>query len=136
MWFLDHAWLIPLLPRIGFAVILLFGKRLPMKGAEVGIGTLGASLVFAVGTVYQWVQRVDDANGTHGGALGALGALGRSVVPAASGGESTAYVAPVIHRWTWWSVGDLKFSIGIQVDGLSVTLMFVVALIATLIEIY
>jgi NADH-quinone oxidoreductase subunit L len=136
MWFLDHAWLIFLIPSIGFAVILLFGKRLPMKGAEVGIGTLGASLVLAIGAVYQWVQRVDEANGTHGGALGALAALGRSVVPTASGGESTAYVAPVIHRWTWWSSGAFKFTIGIQVDGLSVTLMFVVALIATLIELY
>jgi NADH-quinone oxidoreductase subunit L len=136
MWFLDHAWLIPLIPSIGFVVILLFGKRLPMKGAEVGIGTLGASLVLAIGVVYQWVQRVNDATGSSGGAFGALGALGRSIVPAAASSESSAYVAPVIHRWTWWQISDFKFTIGIQVDGLSVTLMFVVALIATLIEIY
>ena len=36
-WFLEHAWLIPIVPAIGFALIILFGKRLPMKGSEIGI---------------------------------------------------------------------------------------------------
>ena len=70
-WFLENAWLIPLIPGIGFAVILLFGKRLPMQGAEVGIGTMAAALVLATGTAYQWIQRVDSAAGAEGeGALG------------------------------------------------------------------
>ena len=34
-WFLEHAWLIPIIPVIGFAIIILFGKRLPMKGSEI-----------------------------------------------------------------------------------------------------
>ena len=50
--------------------------------------------------------------------------------------KASTYVAPVIHRFTWWQAGAFKFTLGIQVDGLSVTLMFVVALIATLIQIY
>jgi NADH-quinone oxidoreductase subunit L len=135
MWFLDHAWLIPLIPSVGYAVILLFGKRFPMKGAEVGIGSLAASFVLAVGAVVQWVHRVNEVEGSGGGALGALSALGRSIVPAANT-ETASYVAPVIHRWTWWQAGDFKFTLGIQVDGLSVTLMFVVTLIAMLIQIY
>ena len=36
-WFLEHAWLIPIVPVIGFAIIILFGKRLPMKGSEIGV---------------------------------------------------------------------------------------------------
>ena len=52
-WFLEHAWLIPLIPGIAFAVIILFGKRLPMKGAEVGIASMVASLVIAVGVTVQ-----------------------------------------------------------------------------------
>ena len=47
MWFLENAWLIPVIPTLGYFVILLFGKRLPLKGAEIGVGTLGASFVLA-----------------------------------------------------------------------------------------
>ena len=28
-WFLENAWLIPLIPAIGFVLIISFGKRLP-----------------------------------------------------------------------------------------------------------
>ena len=28
-WFLEHAWLIPLLPAVAFFLIIFFGKRLP-----------------------------------------------------------------------------------------------------------
>ena len=135
MWFLENAWLIPVIPTVGYFVILLIGKRLPLKGAEVGVGTLFLSFVLACGTFYQWIQHVNDATGGHEGALGALRSLGRSVLPAA-GGEASTYVAPVIRQWTWWQVGDIKFTLGTQVDGLSVAIMFVVALIATLIQLY
>ena len=54
---------------------------MPLKGAEIGVGTLGASFVLACGAVYQWIQRVDDYAGSSGGALGPLAAFGRSVVP-------------------------------------------------------
>ena len=58
-WFLENAWLIPLIPGIGFALILLIGKRMPMHGSEIGIATMAAALVIATGTAYQWIQRVD-----------------------------------------------------------------------------
>ena len=32
---LRNAWIIPLLPALGFVLVLLFGKRLPRKGAEL-----------------------------------------------------------------------------------------------------
>ncbi len=83
-WFLENAWLIPLIPGIGFAVILLIGKRLPMQGSEVGIATMAASLVIATGTAYQWIQRVDSAHGTEGeGAIGAVAGFARNVFPMA-----------------------------------------------------
>ena len=28
-WFLEHAWIIPLIPAVSFALILAVGKRLP-----------------------------------------------------------------------------------------------------------
>ena len=30
-WFLEHAWLIPLLPAVAFFLIIFFGKRLPRE---------------------------------------------------------------------------------------------------------
>jgi NADH-quinone oxidoreductase subunit L len=137
MWFLENAWLIPVIPSVGYFVILLFGKRMPLKGSEIGVATLGASFLIACGTVYQWIQRVDHYAGSSGGALGAVAAFGRSLVPAATEGHETAhFVPPVIRQWTWWSVGDMKFTLGIQIDGLSVSVLFVVTLIATLIQLY
>ena len=61
MFFLDHAWLIPLIPALSFVVILLFGKRMPRQGSEVGIVAVGASFVLACGALVQWIKRVQDA---------------------------------------------------------------------------
>ncbi|NBO05731.1 MAG: hypothetical protein EBV17_01670, partial [Actinobacteria bacterium] len=44
-WFLDNAWLAPVVPTIGFFLIVLFGKKLPKKGSEIGVLSLAASLV-------------------------------------------------------------------------------------------
>ena len=119
MWFLENAWLIPVIPTIGYFVILLLGKRMPLKGAEVGFGTLAASFVLACGTVYQWIQRVDHYSAGHEGALGTLASFGRSIIPAQAeaGHEVASFVPPVIRQWTWWQVSDFKFTLGIQVDG-------------------
>jgi len=67
-WFLDHAWVIPIIPAVGFALIILFGRRLPMKGSEIGVLSMVSSLVLALGAAYQWIQRVDGASGevAHG----------------------------------------------------------------------
>ena len=59
--FLDKAWLIPLIPALSFVVILLFGKRLPKKGSEVGIFAVGASFVLACGALVQWINAIQDA---------------------------------------------------------------------------
>ncbi len=52
---LKNAWLIPLVPAVSFLVILLFGKRLPGKGAPVGILAVGASFVLSLVTAAQWL---------------------------------------------------------------------------------
>ncbi len=108
-WFLENAWLIPLIPGIGFAVILLIGKRLPMHGSEIGIATMAASLVIATGTAYQWIQRADDTEG---------------------------FVEPVIRKWVWWQNGGFEFGLGQHIDGLAVVLLFLVSFISLLVQIY
>ncbi len=69
---LDYAWIIPALPAVSFLLILFFGKRMPLRGAEIGIGAVGASFVLSVVAVFQWIDRVDNATG-HSEGLRALG---------------------------------------------------------------
>ncbi len=130
MFFLDWAWLIPLIPAVSFVVILLFGKRMPRKGSEVGITALVASFVLSCGAVVQWISRVQDAQGGT-----ALGALGRSVGRLGESG-SEATVLPVVKQVTWFQLSGIKLQAGIQVDGLCVMMMFVVTLVSLLVHIY
>ncbi len=44
---IRFAWLIPSLPAAAFFLIVFFGKRMPFKGAEIGITAVLASLVLA-----------------------------------------------------------------------------------------
>jgi NADH-quinone oxidoreductase subunit L len=132
VFFLDHAWLVPLIPAVSFVLILFFGKRFPRDGSEIGIVAVGASFVLACGTLYQWIQRVRDADGTHGGAIGAIG---RSIGRLGSEG-SLAQVAPVTHHLTWFENGGIKLTVGVQIDGLAAIVMFVVTLVSLLVHIY
>ncbi len=135
-WFLENAWLIPLIPGVAFFLIILLGKRLPMKGAELGLASMAASLVLAVGTAYQWVQRTDAASGTEeAGPLGIAAGFARSIA-ASEGGHAEPYVAPVIRQWTWWESGGIEFGIGEQIDGLAMMLLFLVAFISLLVQVF
>jgi NADH-quinone oxidoreductase subunit L len=129
---LDHAWLIPLIPAVSFALILFFGKRMPRQGSEIGIFAVGASFVLSCVTAVQWMQRVNDAADEH--SLGMLSAFGKGFLAASE--EHHAVVQPVIHTVTWWSNGGINFSVGTQIDGLAVMMLFVVTLISLLVHIY
>jgi NADH-quinone oxidoreductase subunit L len=136
MWFLENAWLVPLLPAVSFAIILLFGKRMPRQGAEVGVFAVGASFVLSVGAGIQWINRVREAEGTHG-VSGALGALGRSVGHmSAEEGHGAALVEPITRSTTWFQNAGVHLGAGIQIDGLTVMMMFVVTTISLLVHIY
>src|SRR6476646_6983558 len=130
MFFLDQAWLVPLIPALSFVVILLFGKRMPRQGSEVGVAAVGASFVLACGALVRWIMRVQDAKGGT-----ALGALGRSIGHLGAEGEE-APVLPVLHHVTWFQNGGVRLTAGIQIDGLAVMMMFVVTLISLLVHVY
>ena len=110
-WFLEHAWLIPIIPVIGFALIILFGKRMPMKGSEIGVLSMLGSLVLSAGAASQWITRVN-------------------------GAAEEQFITPVVRVWNWWQVGGIKFTIGQSIDGLSIIVLVVVAFISTLVQIY
>ena len=110
-WFLEHAWLIPIVPVIGFAIIILFGKRLPMKGSEIGVLSMLGSLVLSAGAASQWITRVN-------------------------GAAEEQFITPVVRVWNWWQIGGIKFTIGQSIDGLAIIVLVVVAFISTLVQIY
>lgn len=138
-WFLQNAWIIPIIPAIGFALIILLGKRMPMKGSEFGLVTMGAALVLSIGTAWQWIQRVDEAAGHAGERAGfsrAFFGMGRSIQAAAEGGHEATFVEPVVRAWTWWQNGGVSLNYGQHIDGLSVMLLFLVAFISFLVQIF
>ena len=161
-WFLENAWIIPLLPAISFLVILFFGKRMPKKGAEVGIAAVGISFILAILTGVAWTDHRDNFEFEGGGAEHAIVADGLSasdelVLTAETGEEDYAeaddhavvgdaqadeghapahpYVA-VQNSTQWWQSGGVQFDAGILVDGLSVMMLFVVTLISLLVHVY
>jgi NADH-quinone oxidoreductase subunit L len=110
-WFLTNAWLIPLLPSLSFVIILLFGKRLPHKGSEVGVTAVAASFVLACGTAIGWIQQK----------------------PAAVDGIRHV---PENSLFTWFQFGGTTTTFGIHIDGLAVMLLFVVSFIALMVHVY
>ena len=110
-WFLENAWLIPIIPAISFTLIIFFGKRMPKKGSEFGVASMLGALVLSAGAAYQWIQRVN-------------------------GAEEGAYIAPIVKTWTWWQNEGVSLGIGQHVDGLTVTILLVVAFISSLVQIY
>ncbi len=133
MWFMQHAWLIPLIPAISFWLIILFGKRMPFKGAEIGITAISASFVLSLCTAFQWIQQVEDAKSAE---EGLLSAFGRSVIaPLAEEGHRPV-VAPIIKSVNWFDIGGVKWPIGSQVDGLVAAMVVMVTIISLLVHIF
>jgi NADH-quinone oxidoreductase subunit L len=44
----EVAWLIPIIPLVSFLVIILVGKRMPMRGADIGVLAVGISFLMSI----------------------------------------------------------------------------------------
>ena len=55
---------------------------------------------------------------------------------ASEGGHAEPFVAPVVKSWTWWQNGGFELTIGQHIDGLSVMLLFLVAFISLLVQVF
>ena len=135
-WFLENAWLIALIPAIGFALIIGFGKKMPMKGSEVGLASMAASLVIATGAGIQWMQRTDSASHGDAEAIGGAFSGVRGALSASESGEVEPYIEPVVTQWVWWQNSGLEFGLGSHIDGLSVLLLCLVAFISLLVQVF
>ncbi|MEM9040441.1 MAG: NADH-quinone oxidoreductase subunit L [Actinomycetota bacterium] len=135
-WFLENLWLVALIPAIGYALIMFFGKKMPNGGSEFGLASMGLSLVVATGALLQWMQRVDSGDEAAEEGLGLLETFGRSVPRASEDGAAEPFIEPVVSTWVWWQNSGLEFGIGSFADGLSVLLLWLVAFISLLVQIF
>jgi NADH-quinone oxidoreductase subunit L len=155
-WLYENAWLIPALPAASFVLILLFGKRLPFKGAELGLVALGAAFVLALLTAFTWIGDVQsgESAGTAGehteeseeGAgeveLAAPASLGLSATDATEEGaegegeHGEARGEAVVTDTRWFESGPVTIRIGTLIDGQSVMLLFVVTVVSGLVHLY
>ncbi|MGH9227480.1 MAG: NADH-quinone oxidoreductase subunit L [Acidimicrobiales bacterium] len=146
---LEQAWIIPVIPAASFFLILLFGKRLPRKGSELGVAAVGAAFVLAVVAQVQWFQHVNDAEHeaapAHTTELAADSDAMTSITTASSeqgegepAGESEehASVEPVTREWTWFEFGETEANVGTLIDGPAVMMLIVVTLVSLLVHVY
>ena len=56
LWFVEHAWIVVLLPLVSAPLTLLFGTRTPGRGAVYGIAAVGASFVLSLGALWHFVE--------------------------------------------------------------------------------
>src|ERR1700676_5531287 len=64
MFFLEHIWLIPLLPALGAAMMLFFGRKLQKTTINaVCVGVVVLALLFACGAVWQYTDYAHDSPG-------------------------------------------------------------------------
>ena len=126
------------IPAVSFCLILLFGKRLPFKGAEIGIPALGASFVLSSsprssGSSASRTAKDAEARGCSP-ASRAHGDRTRSRRPS----SHRPVVAPVIKSVNWFEHRQAcVWPIGTHVDGLAVAmLVLVVTLISLLVHIF
>jgi NADH-quinone oxidoreductase subunit L len=142
---LRNAWIIPVVPAASFFLILLFGKRLPRKGSELGVAAVGAAFVLAVVAQVQWFQHVNDAEHEAAPAVATeLAADGEATAPitaasSAQEGEQSeghATIEPVTREWKWFQIGETEAHVGTLIDGPAVMMLIVVTLVSLLVHVY
>lgn len=104
---LELLWLIPILPFIGFLVLVLIGARLSRAGAAaIGVGSIGISAVVSL-------------------------LVGFSFMNSPPPGDTFSQTL-----WTWMEVGSFAPGITFHLDALSLLMTLVVTVVGFLIHLY
>lgn len=114
----DYAWLIPALPAAAVVIIMLFGKRMPKQGAEVGITAVGLAFLLSVAVAVEaFGANVQAAAVAHGGhsAASFLNERAVALTPIGSGFDIEA---------------------GIRIDGLAAMMFLLVTFVSLMVQIY
>ena len=160
----QYAWLVPVLPAVAALIIWLFGKRLAMGGALVGIAAVGLALLVSLGVAVDvFSANVDAAlaaeEAVHGeeehGEEGAAGeedhaavevaAAGETAIAAAEGdvGEEAAVEVPEGAQAFLYEAGtditgmeQASFDAGIRIDGLAAMMFLLVTFVSLMVQVY
>jgi NADH-quinone oxidoreductase subunit L len=159
-WFLENAWIIPLIMAGSFVVTLTIGKRLSERGtAAIGTAAVAVCLILSLAVAVQWIDRVNHPPEVHGteqvdGEHAAPAAAPQAeptapvgegevaagpievAVAAATEGEEHHEVPPVVNNVTWFEVGPYSIEVGTLVDGLTAMMLVTVTLISLLVHLY
>ena len=116
--FLQYAWLVPLFPLLGCALITLT----PIRRNNQASGWLAIALM-ALATI---------------GALGLLAAVAGAQSPASSaeGGAFTFPAPAVVQRFAWAKTGASTFAMGIYIDPLVAVMLAMVTIASTCIHLF
>ena len=126
MWFLEHAVADPCSSvQSSFFVILFVGKRMP-QGQRRSASRRGLDVI----AVVHWRSFARSRSTRR------TTAWQRQHRVAGEAADETSRRSRSSQTWTWWQAGGTKFRVGTHVDGLSVMMLFVVALISPLVQIY
>ena len=103
---LTHAWLIPLLPALAFVLISFLLLDAPWMASRLAILAMGSSFVIALGV--------------------SCAVLTRQIT----------VEAPFVMKTVWFSMPGLSVDMGVLIDPIAATLLFVVTMITLLVLIY
>ncbi|MBZ4687116.1 MAG: NADH-quinone oxidoreductase subunit [Clostridia bacterium] len=103
---IELAWLIPVLPALGFVIIALATKRFKLLSALVAIAAMATSLVISLGIFFEVLQM------------------------------GITMENPVEYSVRWMSVPGIEINAGILIDPLTAVMLLVVCIVALLVEIY
>jgi NADH-quinone oxidoreductase subunit L len=153
-WFIRHVGLIPLLAALSFPLTLAFGKRLPGKGQEIGLGLVGIALALSIGVGVSWAGRGHLEIAEHspaavgatytGTAAGDIETHGIKLLgseAAAAEGEHAAeepvHVRPYYEQEkTWFHIGEHQIGFGFHIDGFAVVMLFTVCFISFMVHLF
>ena len=150
----DYAWIIPLLPAVSAVVIVFFGKRMPKKGAEVGIAAIVLALGLSVAVAADvFSHNLDTAahtpivhheeegghaedEGAHTSAEPEHGAPAHGeVAHGQEAGDDGSFMNERSLHWFTFG-GDLGLEAGQRVDGLAAMMFLLVTFVSTMVHVY
>ena len=118
MFFLDHIWLVPVLPVLGGFIQLMWGRKLSNKAVSViSVGLPGVTFLWAVGCFLQFLHLPEQAHHVFSKIIYSWLPLGAFHL--ANG-----------------TMGHLNVYVGFQLDPLSMVMMLVVTGVGFLIHFY
>jgi len=104
---IDHVWLVPFLPLLGFLINGLLGKKLGKSAVSwVGCGSVGLSFLVSIGVFFELLK-----------------------YPPAQ-----RLIQKIVFPWVW--SGSFRIDIGFQVDPLSTVMILVVSGVGFFIHLY